>query len=124
MIMNNTQLRVATFIAQEQHYAVTTADGVEWFRDNKRSTASLDELINKFLEDNKATPVQVSAPNVSLISATPELEPKQRAYRITASLIYNVTNELVIDESRKARVAPEPLNKDQLEQLLRQMGKL
>jgi hypothetical protein len=86
MTLTNDYLRVACFSAIEYYDCVLG----EWVRNDGKSQPSLTEMVNGFLEETKAQPVSMSAPQVVVISKS-ETEQVQRN---TVSLIFR-PNEII-----------------------------
>lgn len=70
----------------------------EWVRDAKRSTQPLAELVNEFLEKNKATVLFTSAPQIEMLGMT--ADKKTRTYRCSLSIIYQPV-EVIYDQGTK-----------------------
>lgn len=79
--------RIATFSAAEIHEL--RADG--WVRNNELSTAPVAVTANKFLAERKATPIFVSAPNITAVQVSDDK--RVRTYMIQLAVIYRLPPE-------------------------------
>ena len=74
--------RIATFSAAEVHEL--RASG--WVRDDTRSTESVAAVANRFLADNAAEVVFVSAPNITAVHISDDK--RIRTYLVQLAVIY------------------------------------